>query len=202
MLAGRDVAKISSGAQGFSTARDTTLMPMADSSAFMILLASTTPRIGDNVKYNWTLFYDVICGKKVPVVLVVTGLEYEEDMDAWCDRKDIRYSFGDRGIHFSAMAGITATRGKVRSNGTYVYQEYYPGCHEILQTSASFILKGDWEYRLQHFVLACESIKVHPRQEHHWLFCSKGAVLHHRRKSLNLVELGKQKSLTLDRGIL
>jgi len=91
----------------------------------LLVFCLRAPRIRESAKYNWSLFYDIICRKKVPIVVVVTGLEAEEDMEAWCHREDNREAFQEHGIHFNAIAGLTASRGRRRPNGTYVFQEEY-----------------------------------------------------------------------------
>jgi energy-coupling factor transporter ATP-binding protein EcfA2 len=91
----------------------------------LLVFCLRAPRIRDSVKYNWSLFYDIICRRKVPIVVVVTCLEAEEDMDAWCHRGDNRGLFQEYGMSFNAIAGVAASRGKRRPNGTYAFQEEY-----------------------------------------------------------------------------
>ena len=91
----------------------------------LLVFCLRAPRIGGSAKYNWTFFYDIICRKRVPIVVVVTGLEAEEDMDTWCHRDDTLEAFQEHGIYFNGIAGITASRGRRRPNGTYVFQEEY-----------------------------------------------------------------------------
>lgn len=54
---------------------------------------------------NYNLFYSVICRKKVPIVVVVTGLENETDMRGWwyANAKE----FKSRGMHFQDHACVT-----------------------------------------------------------------------------------------------
>ncbi|OJA15373.1 hypothetical protein AZE42_11427 [Rhizopogon vesiculosus] len=40
-------------------------------------------RITNTVQRNYSLFYDVLCQKQVPISLIFTGLEHERDMDKW-----------------------------------------------------------------------------------------------------------------------
>jgi hypothetical protein len=40
-------------------------------------------RITNIVQQNYRLFYEFLCQEKVPVVLVINGLENEPDMDGW-----------------------------------------------------------------------------------------------------------------------
>ncbi|KAG1864959.1 P-loop containing nucleoside triphosphate hydrolase protein, partial [Suillus subalutaceus] len=54
---------------------------------------------------NYNLFYSVICRKKVPIVVVVTGLENETDMQGWwyANAKE----FKSRGMYFQDHACVT-----------------------------------------------------------------------------------------------
>ncbi|KAG2346145.1 hypothetical protein BDR05DRAFT_66499 [Suillus weaverae] len=54
---------------------------------------------------NYDLFYSVICRKKVPIVVVITGLENEADMQAWWHTN--AKEFKSRGMHFQDHACVT-----------------------------------------------------------------------------------------------
>ncbi|KAG1764879.1 P-loop containing nucleoside triphosphate hydrolase protein [Suillus placidus] len=54
---------------------------------------------------NYNLFYSVICRKKVPIVVVVTGLENEADMQAWWHTNAKEFKI--RGMHFQDHACVT-----------------------------------------------------------------------------------------------
>ena len=62
-------------------------------------------------KINYDLFYKIVCGAKVPIVIIATGLENEDNMEDWW--ADNVREFHDRGMCFSGHAYITTTRGKV-----------------------------------------------------------------------------------------
>ena len=119
----------------------------------LLVFCIRAPRIVDSVKHNWTLFYDIICRKKVPVLLVVTGLEEEGDMDAWCRRPDNVDAFNRYGIHFTAMTGVMGSRGRRRANGAHVYQEEYDASATKLKVLVkSLHLLTPWKVeRLQWF---------------------------------------------------
>ena len=68
------------------------------------------PRLKKSVQDNYKLFYEFFCEKKVPIVLVITGLENEEDMDDWWNRNEA--TFCEREMTFSGAACITAIKGK------------------------------------------------------------------------------------------
>ena len=85
---------------------------MNDSGVSSLVFCVHAARILDSVKHNWTLFYDITCRKKVPVLLVVTGLEEEGDMDGWCRRPDNVDTFNRYGIHFTVMTGVHGDAGQ------------------------------------------------------------------------------------------
>ena len=80
-------------------------------------------RIRDIIKINYDLFYRIICNEKVPIALVVTGLENEEDMDGWWI--DNRADFDQRGMGFDDHVCITTTKGKVGKDGRHIFEEEY-----------------------------------------------------------------------------
>ncbi|KAG0697663.1 hypothetical protein DFH29DRAFT_1003513 [Suillus ampliporus] len=57
---------------------------------------------------NFNIFYSAICRKKVPIVLVVTGLENEVVMENWWDTNG--KEFKNRGMHFEDHACVTTLR--------------------------------------------------------------------------------------------
>lgn len=80
-------------------------------------------RIKDSVPKNWLLFHEIICQKKVPIVMLITGLEEEDNMDNWwTENKD---AFGENKMYPAEVACITAIRGKQLKNGGYRYEEEY-----------------------------------------------------------------------------
>lgn len=54
---------------------------------------------------NYNLFYSVICRKKVPIVVVITGLENETDMQGWWHTN--AKEFKSRNMHFQDHACVT-----------------------------------------------------------------------------------------------
>ncbi|KAG1778922.1 hypothetical protein EV702DRAFT_144856 [Suillus placidus] len=57
---------------------------------------------------NYNIFYSAICRKKVPIVVVVTGLENEPDMESWWSANG--KEFKSRGMHFEDHACVTTLR--------------------------------------------------------------------------------------------
>jgi len=48
-----------------------------------LLVCCMRGRAWENIRFNWILFNKVICGEKVPIVAVVTGLETYGNPDDW-----------------------------------------------------------------------------------------------------------------------
>ena len=67
-------------------------------------------RLVDIVRINYDLFWGVICRKGIPIVLVVTGLELEHDMDEWW--KANRKTVAKMHMAFHEYACVTTTRGR------------------------------------------------------------------------------------------
>ena len=86
------------------------LMRGLDDGVSLLVYVVRGPRLKKSVRDNYEMFYEIFCEKKVPVVLVITGLEHEEDMDDWWKRNEA--AFSDEGMWFSGTACITATRGR------------------------------------------------------------------------------------------
>ena len=53
----------------------------------LLLFCMRAGRISGTVQKNYRLFYEWLCEKKVPIVLVVTGLEREDRMEDWWTRQ-------------------------------------------------------------------------------------------------------------------
>ena len=67
-------------------------------------------RLTEIARVNYDLFWRIVCKEEVPIVLVVTGLEQETDMDAWwsANRKVIK----KMEMTFAGHACVTTTKGK------------------------------------------------------------------------------------------
>lgn len=68
------------------------------------------------------MFLQGLCQNKVPIALVMTGLEGEDDRDEWWERN--KDSFQDRDMNFKDQACITATKGKL-INGKHAFEREY-----------------------------------------------------------------------------
>jgi predicted GTPase len=75
-----------------------------------LLIYCIRGRLVDIIRVNYDLFWRIICQKRVPVVLVVTGLELENDMDDWW--RSHQNALRKMKMSFAGHACITATRGR------------------------------------------------------------------------------------------
>ncbi|KAF9444441.1 hypothetical protein P691DRAFT_807353 [Macrolepiota fuliginosa MF-IS2] len=102
------------------------------SNGVSLLMFVTRPRFKDSTLKNWKLFHEIICQKKVPSVIIITGLELEEDRDEWWwkNRSELAEDYG---ITPDDHACITAVRGKSLRNGTHMFDEEFETSKERVQ---------------------------------------------------------------------
>ena len=86
------------------------LMLGLDDGVSLLVYVMRGPRLKRSFRKNYQLFYEIFWKKKVPIVLVITGLEQEDDMDDWWKRK--KAEFVKEKMTFSGAACITAIKGK------------------------------------------------------------------------------------------
>ncbi|THU88016.1 hypothetical protein K435DRAFT_803823 [Dendrothele bispora CBS 962.96] len=78
----------------------------------LVFVFRSPGRLTDIVEENYRTFYEGFCdNNKVPIVMIVTGLEDEvPTMNHWWEKN--REKFEEKKIRFADVACITATRGK------------------------------------------------------------------------------------------
>jgi len=72
----------------------------------LLLFCVRAERVTETLQNNYRLFYEWLCEKKAPIVLVLTGLEREEHMEDWWTRN--KAAFDKYGIDVQGHACITA----------------------------------------------------------------------------------------------
>ncbi|EGN91607.1 hypothetical protein SERLA73DRAFT_192210 [Serpula lacrymans var. lacrymans S7.3] len=75
------------------------------------------------LKINYDLFYAIICQAKVPIVVVVTGLENEDPMESWWVENGAE--FNRRQMEFAGHACVTITRGRAMRDGGYIFDKEF-----------------------------------------------------------------------------
>jgi len=86
----------------------------------LLLFCVRAGRITGVIQNNYRLFYEWLCEKKVPIVLVVTGLESEERMEDWWTRQSqalVKYE-----IFVDGHACITAAN-KLSGRAQEMYED-------------------------------------------------------------------------------
>ncbi|KAF7986971.1 hypothetical protein HWV62_25 [Athelia sp. TMB] len=100
------------------------LIEKLDEGISLVVFCVRGPRLTSSVVENYKLFHSAFGRGKVPIVLIVTGLEQKEPMDDWwLENKE---KFHNRGMIFGGQACVTASRGKIRQRtGLGVYQNEF-----------------------------------------------------------------------------
>lgn len=94
-----------------------------------LLLLCMRGRITNSVQQNYRLFVNVLCGKKVPLGVVVTNLENEQCLEGWWTANEA--VFKNSGISAHGHACITASPGM---GNIFLdrYEESRKRMHELL----------------------------------------------------------------------
>ena len=109
------------------------------------------PRIKETTLRNYQLFHNILCDRKVPIVLVVTGLEFEEPMSEWWGRNS--KAFSQHKMSFAGQACITATRGKMGER--YVLEEKYnASCDLVRELIRKGALPKPWRMDTQSWFMS------------------------------------------------
>ena len=135
----------------------------------LLMFVMRAPRIKSSVPQNWKLFHEIICQKKVPIIIVITGLENEDNMDEWWWEN--KGAFQNYEIHPTGFACITAFRGKKNRDGGHKFDDEYEDSRERVQRLIlSTCLTSPW------CVPAAEWFKdiVNTTFTHQELGCGKG----------------------------
>jgi len=82
----------------------------------LLLFCIRGSRITATMQHNYRLFFEFLCGKKVPLAFVVTHLEYEDVMENWWQKNE--KTFEEYGMQSVAHACITAAPARVTALAT------------------------------------------------------------------------------------
>ncbi|KAF8645349.1 hypothetical protein AX16_007853 [Volvariella volvacea WC 439] len=83
------------------------------------------------VQLNYDLIHRTVCQMKVPIVLIITGLENEERMESWWEAN--KADFDRRGLTFDGHACITTTKGKRLPDGSFIYETEYNHSESLIR---------------------------------------------------------------------
>ncbi|KIM89404.1 hypothetical protein PILCRDRAFT_61377 [Piloderma croceum F 1598] len=102
-----------------------------DSGVSLLVYCIRGPRIEDTTVNNYKMFYEAFCQKNVPIVVVINGLENEENLDDWWGaNKEVFESYG---MHFAGHACVVSTKGKKKDTGKYSFEEEYEESRKTVQ---------------------------------------------------------------------
>lgn len=96
---------------------------LKDGGVSLLVYCIRGTRFRDILQTNYELFSTIICESRVPIVVVVTGLEHAEPMESWWQENGTE--FGKRGMQFVGHACVTTTRGKQLKGGGHLFEEEY-----------------------------------------------------------------------------
>ncbi|KAE9402897.1 hypothetical protein BT96DRAFT_917850 [Gymnopus androsaceus JB14] len=121
----------------------------------LLVFVMRGPRITEAVTNNYHTFYNGFCEKKVPVVIVITGMENEEDMDSWWD--DNKRAFEKQDMQFQGTACITAIRGRKEANYPHgihaaAYEQSIRKVRELIITNCA---EKGWNKKPESWAITC-----------------------------------------------
>ncbi|KAF9222589.1 hypothetical protein BS17DRAFT_170696 [Gyrodon lividus] len=109
----------------------------------LLLFCMRAPRLKQSHIQNWRLFQEIICAEKVPIAVIITGLENEEgSMDNWWVKNSDH--FEHNGMKAVGHACITATKGKKKDNQYLFEEEYTESRAKVQQLIINCALRKAW----------------------------------------------------------
>ncbi len=108
----------------------------------LLIFCMRGPKIKGSCPQNWELFWDIICQRRIPIILAITGLENEEKMDDWYPRN--RGYFRKYAIYPNDVACITATLGKKMPSGYRFASEYKESERKMRKLISGLYLETPW----------------------------------------------------------
>jgi predicted GTPase len=115
------------------------------------------PRIDDASVRNYKMFRETFCNCRVPIVIIITGLENESNMDQWWNNNSM--DFDNHQMFFDGQACITATRGKQTGTRWTLDKEYVESKDKVKRLIANHVADEPWDmYSADWFSLALRQL--------------------------------------------
>lgn len=108
----------------------------------LLVYCVRAPRITQNTVRNYRMFHEGFCQKKVPIVLVVNGLELESSRSAWWEKNKEGYQ--NEKMQFSGEACVTTTKGKARE-GRHMYETEFKESEDAVRELIRSMLGPPWK---------------------------------------------------------
>ena len=121
-----------------------------------LLIYCIHDRLVDISRLNYDLIWRIICMEKVPIVMVVTGLEGKHDMDEWW--RENEKSVKKMNLSFARHACITSWKGK----GDIYAKDYKESAEKVWKlvrghsTPKSWYMTPGWSTQAQKNIVAYE----------------------------------------------
>jgi len=111
-----DTAGLNEGRRGTVTPRVAiemlhNLICRLDDGISLLIFVMRAPRVTATAHQIYKMFYEIVCQKNIPIVIVITHLEFEPDMDVWFDNN--REVFRKQEMTFEGNACITTIKIQV-----------------------------------------------------------------------------------------
>jgi GTP-binding protein EngB required for normal cell division len=124
-------------------------------SGISLLIFIFRGRLTEKARSDYKVFYETFCNRKVPIVIVITGMENELDVDAWWDRNSIH--FRNYGMRFSGHACITTIKGKRVAGGWSLQQEFERSKADVKKLILEHHINPPWNMHSTHWFTATVS---------------------------------------------
>ncbi|KAI6103296.1 P-loop containing nucleoside triphosphate hydrolase protein [Pisolithus thermaeus] len=114
------------GVNGYTTAISKTLQLIrrlaAAGGVNLLLLCMKGPKVTRATQGNYRLFYEILCEEYVPVGLVITHLEREDDMEEWWGKnKKTLDGYGVRSVGHACVTGLPSCPKKYAPSRAAIY---------------------------------------------------------------------------------
>ncbi|KIK68423.1 hypothetical protein GYMLUDRAFT_35835 [Collybiopsis luxurians FD-317 M1] len=130
------------------------------------------PSITEALQQNYRIFYETICRKSVPIVVVITGLEDQVPMESWWQQNS--RAFEEHQMYFHGHACVTATLGKMK-NRQYRNQAEYDESKIVLRNLLKERCQGVSPWKMTREIASGElegllSQQTAPKRKKKWFF--------------------------------
>lgn len=150
-----DTAGLNEGDKGTVATKDAIanlyrLIRRLDEGISLLVFCMRGPRITENTVKNYKMFYSVLCQKKVPIVLLVTGGESLQN--GWLEQNAPH--FQKEKMQFADRACVTAAKGKMQ-RGIRPFEKEYEESARLAQTLIAHHYRRDpWKMDAKNWLFS------------------------------------------------
>lgn len=109
----------------------------------LLVFVFRASRINSTSIKNYRMFRETFCNRRVPIVIVITGLEDELNMDQWWDNNSMHFEEYD--MKFDGQACVTSSRGKQTETGWTLDEEYEESKEKLRSLITSHVAEEPWD---------------------------------------------------------